>query len=167
MKIGFSYYIITMTIRNDGVSFPSAHPLHCALVCGVWRLDGNCDEEQPWSLQGEPLVLVIWSFFVGRSVGFLFCLFLFGLFFSGSLVFDAFFAELAVSSPSKIWADIAMLTILITHRNKWSTNLWEMGDSNVYFALSGCKYVYSIFRNIFLLFTDIFQITSFWLCETG
>lgn len=53
MKIRFSYYIISMTIRNNGVCFPSAHTLYHDSVCGVCRQDGNSAGEQPQSLQGE------------------------------------------------------------------------------------------------------------------
>lgn len=120
MEIRFSYYIISMTIRNNGVSFPSAHTLYCASLFGVCRQDGNCAGEQPWSLQGEHPSL--WVF---GCLGFFCCCGLFGFLyflFVFWLVGFCYFGELAVSSPSKIRADNAMLTILITLRNKWSAN---------------------------------------------
>lgn len=206
MKIKFSYYIISITIRNNAVSFPSGYTLCHAPIYDICRQDGNLIQsiqkatqclalydrkgsetfakiqslwsagfnallteekhqgnplesagEPPWGLQGElaPRRLP-WHPCLrqgrgqGRSFPFtghaslFFCLF-----------FGGFFCELAVSSPSKMGADNALLTTLITPRNKWSTNLWVTRGSHVSFALSvewmqTCKvYFYKYFSTVY------------------
>ena len=41
MKIKFSYYIISTTIRNNGVSFPSVYTLYHASIYDICKQDGN------------------------------------------------------------------------------------------------------------------------------